>query len=115
MLLTANVTSRGAWWCWWQIENYRKSFIHNTGVKKIPSEPDAVINRATSVATASASHRFPTPDLNHGVNTSFFLTQNTGNEIRLGNERNARDTTKNCFLCGVSLLPLLIILYCTWN
>ena len=32
---------------WW-MENYRKSFIRNNRVKKISSEPDAVIKRATS-------------------------------------------------------------------
>jgi len=30
------------------MENYRKSFIRNNRVKKISSEPDAVIKRATS-------------------------------------------------------------------
>jgi len=30
------------------MENYRKSFIRNNRVKKISSEPDAVIRRATS-------------------------------------------------------------------
>jgi len=29
-------------------ENYRKSFIRNNRVKKISSEPDAAIKRATS-------------------------------------------------------------------
>jgi len=32
----------------WQMENYRKSFIRKNRVKKISSEPDAVIKRATS-------------------------------------------------------------------
>jgi len=39
---------------WW-VENYRKSFIQNNRVKKISSEPDAVIKRATSGSLAIGS------------------------------------------------------------
>jgi len=36
----------------WKIENYRKSFIRNNRVKKISSESDALIKRATSGSRA---------------------------------------------------------------
>jgi len=39
---------------WW-MENYRKSFIRNNRFKKISSEPDAVIKRATSGSQAIGS------------------------------------------------------------
>jgi len=39
----------------WQMKNYRKSFIRNNLVKKISSEPDAVIKRATSGSRAIGS------------------------------------------------------------
>jgi len=39
----------------WYMETYRKSFIRNNRVKKIPSEPDAVIKRATSGSRAIGS------------------------------------------------------------
>jgi len=44
-----------AWW----MENYRKSFIQNNRVKKISSEPDAVIKRATSGSRAIGSRPLP--------------------------------------------------------
>jgi len=37
------------------MENYRKSFIRNNRVKKMSSEPDAVIKRATSGSRAIGS------------------------------------------------------------
>jgi len=37
-------------------ENYRKRFIRSNHVKKISSEPDAVIKRATSGWRAIGSH-----------------------------------------------------------
>jgi len=37
------------------MENYRKSFIRNNRVKKITSEPDAIIKRATSGSRAIGS------------------------------------------------------------
>jgi len=37
------------------VGNYRKSFIRNNLVKKISSEPDAVIKRTTSVSRAVGS------------------------------------------------------------
>ena len=54
MHLTVNATSCAAWCCWWlcSLENYRKSFIRNNRVKKISSEPDALIKRATSGSRA---------------------------------------------------------------
>jgi len=39
----------------WQMEKYRKSFIRNNHVKKISSEPDAIIKRATSGSRAIGS------------------------------------------------------------
>jgi len=56
MLLTINATSGVAdgFVVWW-IENYRKCFIRNNRVKKISSEPDAVIKRATSGSRAVGS------------------------------------------------------------
>jgi len=39
----------------WKMENYRKSFIRNNRVKKISSEPDAVIKRDTSGSRATGS------------------------------------------------------------
>jgi len=51
MLLTVN-TSCGAAWCYGVADDFvgklRKSFIRNNRVKKISSEPDAVIKRTTS-------------------------------------------------------------------
>ena len=43
----------------WYMETYRKSFIRNNRVKKIPSEPDAVIKRATSGSRAIGSQPLP--------------------------------------------------------
>jgi len=43
---------------WW-MENYRKSFIQNNRVKKISSEPDAVIKIATSGSRAIGSRPLP--------------------------------------------------------
>jgi len=37
------------------MENYRKSFIRNNRVKKISSEPDAVVKRTTSDSRAIGS------------------------------------------------------------
>jgi len=39
---------------WW-MENYGKSLIRNNRIKKISSEPDAVIKRATSGSRAKGS------------------------------------------------------------
>jgi len=39
---------------WW-MGNYRKTFIQNNRVKKISSEPDAVIKRAASGSRAIGS------------------------------------------------------------
>jgi len=58
MLLTVNATSGAAWFCWWLcslVANYRKSLIRNNRVKKISTEPDAVIKRATSGSRAIGS------------------------------------------------------------
>jgi len=43
---------------WW-MENYRKNFIQNNRVKKISSEPDAVIKRATSGSRAIGCRPLP--------------------------------------------------------
>jgi len=42
------------------MENYRKRFIHNNRVKKISSEPDGVIKRATSGSQAWVAEPFST-------------------------------------------------------
>ena len=59
MLLTVNATSGAAWCCWWFCSlvdgKLQKSFIRNNRVKKISSEPDAVIKRATCGSRATGS------------------------------------------------------------
>ena len=56
MLLTVKATSGAAWCCWWLCRKIaEKSYIRNSRVKKISSEPDVVIKRATSGSGAIGS------------------------------------------------------------
>jgi len=53
MLLSVNATSGAARCCWWLCSlvvdgKLHKNFNRNNHVKKISSEPDAVVKRATS-------------------------------------------------------------------
>jgi len=55
MRLTVNATSGAAWCYWWLCRKFTESFIRNNDGMKISSEPDAVINRATSGSRAIGS------------------------------------------------------------
>jgi len=63
MLLTVNAVSGAAWCCCWLCRKITESFIRNNRVKKISSEPDAVIQRATYGSRAIGSRPLHWPFL----------------------------------------------------